>query len=110
MNDVPGVFINSDKRDTLLDTLNEASSKANLAALVSIDPHVNTAAKNNILSFITGPQPIDHLFAGVTGSLAALAISRFLQFKKETQILLSLAGFGAGVIISNHLLAQPNKK
>ena len=93
-------------RDIILDTLNEESNKRHLAALVNIDPHIETADKNNILSFITGPQPFDHLFAGVTGALTALTISRLLQFKKQTQILLSLAGFGAGVILSNHLLAQ----
>ena len=93
-------------QDNILAALNDATSKQHLASLVNLDPHIDDSSKNNILSFITGPKPLDHLFAGAAGALAALTISRLLQFKKETQILLSLAGFGAGVIISNHLLTQ----
>lgn len=91
-------------KDTILEALNQESNLRHLATLINLDPHVDKINKNNILSFITGPQPFDHLFAGAAGALAALTISRLLQCKKETQILLSLAGFGAGVIISNHLL------
>jgi len=87
-----------------LQILNEATNRQHLSTLVALDPHVDDHARNHILSIIDNPHPLENLFIGSTGALTALAISRFLQFKKETQILLSLAGFGAGVIISNSLL------
>lgn len=90
--------------DPVLAALNEESNRQHLASLVEHDPHVDDHDRDRILGIIANPHPLDHLFAGATGALAALAISRLLQCKKQTQILLSLAGFGAGVIISNSLL------
>ena len=81
--------------------------KLKLAKLVLLDPHVDKEEKEDILSFLNGPDPVGHLLAGTTGALIAANLSHLLGMKKETQILLSLAGFGAGVIISNHI-AKPS--
>lgn len=91
-----------------LSAINESVNKTKLANLIKLDPNIDEQTKTHILSFITGPHQIDHLFAGTAGALVAFNISRLLAMKKETQILLSLAGFGAGVIISNHLI-KPQK-
>jgi len=84
--------------------LNSTVDKLKLAKLVLLDPHVEKETKENILSFLNGPDPVGHLLAGSAGALVAANISQFLNMKKETQILLSLAGFGAGVIISNYIV------
>jgi hypothetical protein len=90
-----------------LELLNNEANKQKLAQLIQIDPHVDKTTKDHYLSFLTGPHQFDHLFMGAVGALVAANLVRFLNLQKETQILLSLAGFGAGVIISTHLANIP---
>lgn len=83
-------------------------TREKLKAMVGIDPHVDESYRKKILSFLDGPDPVGHLAAGLAGTALTYTISRFFDLKPETQLLLSLAGFGAGVMIASSI-GHPQK-
>ena len=92
-----------------LKLLNDPDNRKGLVQLINIDPHIDKKDRDTYLSFLTGPHQLDHLLIGTTGALIAANLVKLLNLKRETQILLSLAGFGAGVIISTHLANIPQR-
>lgn len=93
----------SPKEISETNSLIDDSALDKIKKLVNIDPHTEESLKTKLLGFIDGPDPIGHLFAGTAGSLAAYTVSKFLKMKPETQLLMSIAGFGVGELLASSI-------
>lgn len=59
--------------------------------------------KNSLLNVLNNPEWVDHLVVGAAGAAISKAVASYAEMSKPAQTLMSLAGFGVGNIIYNHL-------
>ena len=71
--------------------------------LVAHDHGLELRKKNSLLTVLDSPEWVDHLLVGAAGAAISKAASSYLGMSKPAQTLMSLAGFGLGNIIYNHL-------
>ncbi len=83
------------------------SEKNTLIKITSADPFLSPEEKISIKRKLN-QEPVDTssgVVNGVIGATAALAIANFLKLSKQSQILVTLAGYGVG----KYLLDNSNK-
>jgi hypothetical protein len=69
---------------------------------VKRDQGLSSVQRNQTLSWLEDPSFLQELRSGAAGGAFALLSSRFLNMKPQTQLLLSIAGFGIGKMIHDH--------
>lgn len=71
---------------------------------ISIDPHLSSEDRKRLIASITNEDSSYHsLLNGALGAGIGYAIARFLKLSKNTQIVVTLAGFGIGkYLLDNH--------
>jgi hypothetical protein len=74
-----------------------------LTKLVKNDHGLDTHQKKQLTTILNTPEYVDHILAGLTGRLLAQTIFHYNNLPRPAQTLLSLAGYGIGNIIYNHL-------
>lgn len=77
-------------RDFSLDTLKRA---------VSGDQSISPKQQETVLQMLRDPDFVSELKSGAIGAALSYLLSRYLDLKPETKILVSIAGFGVGKLI-----------
>lgn len=81
----------------------DAETKDLLVQLVSEDHGLSPDQKMTLISKLNDPTFSQKLLHGATGAAIAFGISKYLNLSNPTQILLSLAGFGIGRMLWDHV-------
>ena len=81
----------------------EPTQAATLMRLIKQDKGLPEHKKKSILEMLASPEAFDHLLAGAAGFAIARAVSKYSELSAPARTLLSLAGFGLGNIMYNHL-------
>ena len=76
---------------------------ATLLTLLKQDKNLPEHKKKSLLAALSSPEAMDHLLAGLAGAALARAAANYAKLSKPARTLLSLAGFGLGNIMYNHL-------
>ena len=72
-----------------------------LLRIAKEDPGLTQAQKDELIND-SDRDRLDKLLSGVAGGILTLAVTRYLKMSKLAQTLLSLSGFGAGMLIYNY--------
>ena len=75
---------------------------------VDRDQALSGPQKEELHNWLGDPETIKSLQSGGIGAALSYMIAKFLKLKPQTQLLLSIAGFGIGKIIYDYR-ANPNK-
>jgi hypothetical protein len=76
---------------------------ATLIRLIKQDNGIPEHKKKSLLEMLNSPEAFDHLMAGAAGMIIARAAANYSKLSSPAKTLLSLAGFGLGNIIYNHV-------
>lgn len=81
----------------------EPAHPSTILKLLKQDSSLPVHKKNSLFTILNSPEAVDHILAGVAGMAIAKAAGRYASLSKPARTLLSLAGFGLGNIMYNHL-------
>ena len=79
------------------------ATPSTILRLVEQDHSLNKPKKQSLLTMLNSPEAFDHVLAGAAGMVITRAAAKYADLSKPARTLLSLAGFGIGNIIYNHL-------
>lgn len=73
-----------------------------LRRAVETDQSLNGKQRNSILEDLNNPAFVDELRSGSIGAALSMVLSKYMKLKPQSQLLLSIAGFGVGKIIYDY--------
>lgn len=74
-----------------------------IAGLIQADPSLNVDQKTKVLGAIREPSFFDTAMHGAAGASLIYILTKFLGLGKQSQILLTLMGFGIGVLLLDYI-------
>ena len=80
-----------------------------LASFVSSDQGLNQQEKASLLDAIKRPE-IAKLLSGAAGAALGVVLAKYARLGRTAQILLGIAGYGAGRILYNYLINNPHRQ
>lgn len=72
---------------------------ATIRAAIDRDPSLSTAQQEEMQGWLNDPNTLQKLQSEGVGATLGYAAAKFLNLKPQTQLLLSIAGFGVGKIM-----------
>ena len=85
------------------DYSSELAKPSSILKLIKQDSVLPEHKKNSIFTILNSPEAIDHVLVGAAGMAVARAAAHYAELSKPARTLVSLAGFGLGNIMYNHL-------
>jgi hypothetical protein len=73
-----------------------SKDKTTLKQLIEADPHISEENKLDLIQKIDNGDEDSELLHGIEGAGAGLIAAKFLQLSRNSQILLTIAGYGIG--------------
>lgn len=87
-----------------------STDKQTLVSLVNKDSGLHPDEKQMLIQKLETPEVYNQLVNGPAGAAIGFAVSKFLGLSKQSQVLLSIAGFGIGNYLKSHMSSEENKK
>jgi hypothetical protein len=81
----------------------EPAHPSTILTLLKQDKTMPEHKKKSLFAMLNSPEAVDHVLAGVAGMAIARSAAHYAKLSKPARTLLSLAGFGLGNIMYNHL-------
>lgn len=81
----------------------EPAHPSTILTLLKQDKHLPEHKKKSLFEVLNSPEAVDHVLVGAVGMALARSAAHYAKLSKPARTLLSLAGFGLGNIMYNHL-------
>lgn len=81
----------------------EPARPSTILTLLKQDKNLPEHKKKSLFEMLNSPEAVDHLLVGVAGMAIARSAAHYAKLSKPARTLLTLAGFGLGNIMYNHL-------
>jgi hypothetical protein len=81
----------------------EPARSSTILKLLKQDKNLPEHKKKSLFEMLNSPEAVDHILVGVAGMAIARSAAHYAKLSKPARTLLTLAGFGLGNIVYNHL-------
>lgn len=90
------------RRNPAVPATSPSFNGAALRQAINKDQALSSTQKTELHGWLEDPETVKSLQSGGVGAALSYMVSKYLKLKPQTQLLLSIAGFGVGKIIYDY--------